>query len=81
MADLLNFTITPKSAVQVNVPRATIGGKWVDSNNQSIVLADLTGANAVEWPGVLTALTPEQRQQLIELVAQELLRMRAGVEL
>lgn len=80
MADLLDFAITPLAAANVNVPRATIEARIVDSSDQSIVLADLTGANALTFPGVITTLTPEQRQALIRLVAIWLIRVKAGID-
>jgi type IV secretory pathway TrbD component len=79
MADLIDFSITPLASANVNVPRATIEARVVDSSDQNIVIADLTGANALIFPAVITTLTPEQRRQLIQLVAHWLVRVKAGI--
>jgi len=79
MPDILNYSVTVLGAANVNVPRATIAARVVDSSNQSIVLADFTGGNALNWPGVLTTLTATQRQQLIDMVATTIILMRAGL--
>ncbi len=79
MPDLLNFSITPLAAVNVNVPRASIAATVVDSGNQNIVLADFTGANALNFPGVISTLTAAQRQELIQMIANWLIFTKAGL--
>jgi len=78
--DLLEYAITPLAAAAVTVPRATIAARIVDSTNQSIVLADFTGANALSFPGVLTTLTAAQRQELVQMIATWLLMTKAGLQ-
>lgn len=78
MPDLQDFRILNRAGVTVNVPRFTIEAKIVDSQTGA-VLADFTGLNAVEFPVVLTLLTPTQRRDLIEQLAQQILYMRAGL--
>ena len=78
MPDLQQFTITSLSSANVNVPRARIEARVVDSQTGALI-ADLTGANAITFPGVLTQLTVDQRRELIELVATWLIQVRAGV--
>ena len=79
MPDLLDFDITPLGAVSVSVPRASIEARVVDSSDQSIVLADFTGANAIVFPQVILTLTPAQRLQMARLLAMWLIRLKAGL--
>lgn len=79
MADLLNFAITPQSAANVNVPRATIEATVVDSSNQNVVLADFTGANALNFPGVISTLAAADRLELAQMVANWLILKKAGL--
>jgi len=78
MADILQFQITALASASVNVPRAQIEGKVVDSANQSTVIADFTGANALIFPAVITTLTAAQRLELAQLIAGWLIRTKAG---
>jgi len=79
MADILQFQITALASASVNVPRAQIEGTVVDSANQSTVIADFTGANALIFPAVITTLTAAQRLELAQLIAGWLIRTKAGV--
>jgi len=79
MADFLQFQITALSSANVNVPRATIEALVVDSDDQSIVIADFTGVNALNFPGVITTLTAAQRLELARMIAGWLLRVKAGL--
>ncbi len=78
MPDLQNFAITPLGAANVNVPRATIEALVTDSQSGA-VLADFTGANALNWPGVVSTLTGAQRLVLAEMVANWLIFVKAGL--
>ena len=78
MPDLQGFTITAQSAANVNVPRATISCTVLDATTGA-VLADLTGANAIQWPGVIATLTAADRRELAQLIATWLVRKVAGV--
>lgn len=75
--DIQAFSITPLGPANVNMPRATIAGRIEEPSGT--VVADFTGANALTWPGVVNQLTAEQRSALIDLIAQTLLLMRAGL--
>ena len=79
MPDLQEFLITPQASANINVPRATISAKVTDSSTGE-VLSDFTGANAIQWPSVLTTLTATQRQNLIDLVATTIVMMKAGFQ-
>lgn len=79
MADFLNFQITALGSASVNVPRAQIEAKVVDSSNQQTVIADFTGANALIFPAVVATLTGPQRLELAQLIAGWLLRTKAGL--
>jgi hypothetical protein len=79
MPDFLNFLITPLGSASVNVPRAQIEAKVVDSANQQTVIADFTGANALIFPAVIATLTAPQRLELAQLIAGWLIRTKAGL--
>lgn len=79
MSDIMNLTITKLSSANVNVPRVQIQCKIVDSSNQDIVLADLTGANAILFPAVIAQLTTEQRDEFVEMIINWLIRAKSGV--
>jgi hypothetical protein len=79
MPDFLNFLITPLGSASINVPRAQIEAKVVDSSNQSQIIADFTGANALIFPAVIATLTAPQRLELARLIADWLLRTKAGL--
>lgn len=74
--DIQNFSITANSAVNVNVPRFTITATVFDG---PAVVADFTGANSLVFPAVLATLTAQQRRDLIDLIANTLIQMKAGI--
>lgn len=81
MADLNNFSITPGSVVSVNVLDYVIAGTFTDSSTgQPIPQADFTGENVQHFPFCLALLTETQRRQIVDGVASQVLRMRAGLE-
>ncbi len=77
--DLVNYKITPLGASAVTIPRATIEATVVDSSNQALVLADLTGAAAIQFPAVLGQLSAADRAEFIAMVAGWLIQKRAGL--
>ena len=79
MPDLLAFKITVLSSANVNVPRAQIEAKIVDSQTQQTVIADFTGANALIFQAVITTLTAAQRLELANMIANWLLLTKAGL--
>lgn len=79
MTDLLDFKITPLATASVNVPRAQIEARVVDSRTQQTVIADFTGANALVFPAVIATLTAAERLELANLIAEWLVRTKAGV--
>lgn len=80
MPDLQNFTITAQSAANVNVPRALISCLITDSVNGA-VLADFTGANAINFPGVISTLSAADRAELADMIATWLVFKKAGIQL
>lgn len=74
--DIQNFSITANSAVNVNVPRFTITATVLDG---PAVIADFTGANSIQFPGVLATLNAQQRRDLIDLIANTIIQMKAGI--
>jgi hypothetical protein len=82
MADYLDYTLTPLGSANVNVPRATISVRVVDSSNQATTLLDLTGANTIAWPAEWGQLTNDERLELGHIIANYLIQRRmrlAGV--
>jgi hypothetical protein len=77
--DLLNYTVTAGSRGNVQLPRYTISCLCVDSSNQSIVLADLTGANAIQFPAVIDTLTATQQRQILDFVIDYIIQIKAGI--
>lgn len=75
--DIQNFSVTPRAAVSNTLPRFEIAAQVYDG---AALVADFTGANTLMFPGVLASLSVEQRQTLIDSVAQTIVRMRAGVQ-
>lgn len=76
MPDLQNFSVTAASAVNVNVPRFTISCQVVQG---ATVLADFTGANAIQFPSVLSTLSAAQRRELVDLIANTIVYQKAGL--
>lgn len=79
MPDLLGFQITPLGSASVTVPRFRIECQVVKSSDQTKVLLDVTGANAIQFPAVLATLSTEDRRDLLEVIAHFLIRKAAGV--
>lgn len=81
MADLNNFSVTPGSVASINTLDYVIAGTFTDSSTgQPIPQADFTGENAQHFPFCLNLLTEEQRRSVVDGVAAQVLRMRAGLE-
>jgi hypothetical protein len=78
MADLQNFSITQRAVARINVPRATISARVVDSGSGA-VLSDFTGANAILFPEVLETLTPQDQAAISEYIAMWLVQKKAGL--
>lgn len=79
MPDLQNYSLTPAGSANVNVPRALIQARVVDSVTGQ-VLFDFTGANQIVFPAVWAQLTPAQRLALGDILAPHLIYMVAGLE-
>lgn len=79
MADISHFSVTPTGAANVNVIDVAITARVVDSNTQEVI-ADYTDANTLHFPGVLTTLTAEQRQAIMDMVAMPIVLMKAGLQ-
>lgn len=81
MADLNNFSVTPGAVANINVLDYVLTGVFTDSSTgQPIANADFTGANAQHFPFCLGLLTEDQRRTVVDQVAAQVLRMRAGLE-
>jgi hypothetical protein len=78
--DLIGFSVTRNGTVSLpNAPTWLIAGKIVDSTNQSTVLQDFTGANAVSFPQVIGNLTAAQQDDFVARVVQDILSKRFGL--
>ena len=78
MPDLTNFSITQNAPAQITCPSATIEARVVDSTTSEL-LADFTGPNAIQFPSVLTSLSPPQRLELVNMVCSFIIFSKAGV--
>ena len=78
MPDFKNFSIAALSTANVSVPRFTISVQVVNSQTGALI-TDLTGANALAFPGVLTSLTVQQRRDLLDLLVNQLILIKAGL--
>jgi hypothetical protein len=78
MPDLNNFAVTRAVAVNANVPSHQITGTLTDSSTGKSI-ADYTGPNALSWPAVLATLTVAQQDEIVGLVANRLIEMKAGL--
>ena len=76
MPDLMEFSVTRISNASVSLPRWTIAGKLVSSQDHSQVIKDFTGANAVTFPQVLSSLTAAERDELVRDITMWLLQKR-----
>ena len=84
MANLQGYSVTRNGSVNINnFPRYTITGRIEEVNPATGLmenLVDFTGGNALVWPAVLTTLTAEQRDTLLNNMATSIIRMKAGLE-
>jgi len=78
MADYQNYSITPRSAVNVNLPRLEIEVQITDSNTGAIQF-DFTGVNSIMFPQYMTNLTPDERRAFAQYIASWLIRHKAGM--
>lgn len=79
MADLLNYSVVRLAAASLTVPRWQISGQIVSSVNQSQILQDFTGANAVVFPNILGNLTNNQQDDWVEHIMLDLIQRRFGI--
>lgn len=77
MANFQEFSVTPGAAAQVTAQIFTVAVSIQEDDGT--VIADFTGANALQWPTDLAALTEEQRLQLLQVVVNDFVLMRAGL--
>lgn len=75
----MNYSLTKMSAVSVVVPRYSIACTVVDATDQSKVLADYTGANALLFPNALAGMSQSDRDEFIDLVASWIIHKHAGL--
>lgn len=80
MPDLQNFSITPLSNANVNVPRFRIEATITDSQTGA-VFNDFTGPNAITFPADLASILPTaaERREFIDQLAHYLIRKKAGL--
>lgn len=72
MADLLDYKVTVTGGAPA--PQFTVEARVVDSQNQSVLLKDLTGNRALNWPAAFSSLTPEQQDELRQIIGGYLVR-------
>lgn len=83
MADLQAFSVVQNGAMNINqCPRYVITGQYEQSNPTTgmiEIIADFTGANALDFPNVLKTLTLEQINFLVNKWSPDLLAIKAGL--
>lgn len=75
MPDIQNFAITRLAPASLTVPRWQLSGQVTDSKTGA-VLADFTGANVVNFPGILGTLTNAQQDELVNLIVTWLVQKK-----
>jgi hypothetical protein len=76
MADLQNFSVTRKLAANINTQTHEITGQVIEGGQ---MIADYTSGNALQWPGVLNELSPEQQDTIVQELAQTVILLKAGL--
>lgn len=72
MADLLDYAITVTGGAPA--PQFTVAARVVDSQTQTVLLKDLTGNRALQWPAAFSTLTPDQQDELRRMIGGFLVR-------
>lgn len=84
MANIQQYSVTRSGTTNIqNFPRYVITASVEDTDPVTglrVVIADFTGANALNFPAVMATLTPEQRDRFIELVSMWLVNVKAGLQ-
>jgi hypothetical protein len=79
MPDLQNFSIARNGTVSIaSFPRFTITAQVCDSKTGAVI-TDLTGAAALDFPSCVKAMTTEHQLLFARMVAQWLVREKAGL--
>jgi hypothetical protein len=78
MPDLSVYSVTEDAQpATITVPTYTIEAKLVDG---ATTIADYTGSSALSFPGVLGALTEAQRSELLDMIGNTVVQMKAGLQ-
>ena len=77
MANIMNLSVTPRAAAQVNVPRFEIEFQVVD--NDGTVLQDFTGQNSLMFPAILTSLSAVERRRVVQAMLHMIIQMQANL--
>lgn len=80
MPDILDQSFEVLGTATITIPRVALSVRVVDSHDQRISVADLTGANRIIFPDALASLSQEQVIGLLQRAAVFLMRDRAGLE-
>jgi hypothetical protein len=78
MADFRNFQLTAQADASLTVARINIEATVVDSTTGAVI-ADFTGANAVQFAIRVPGFTAAQHRAIAEQLARDILHMKAGV--
>jgi hypothetical protein len=78
MPDLLDYSVTRIANAQLTVPRWSIAGRIVDSQDQSIEIQDFSGSPII-FPTVLGNLSAAQQDRWVEEVVRDLIYRRFGL--
>lgn len=75
--DLQNYEIDAQADANVNVARIRVRCTvWVNG----VQVADFTGGNAIVFAIRIQGFSVAQHREVVELVANKVIRMKAGIE-
>ena len=78
MTDIQNYGVAHTAAQLVTVPGALISATVIDDSGA--IIADYTNGAEINFPAALAALSLAQRTRLMDSIALDIVRMRAGLD-
>lgn len=78
MPDLTNYKVTAQADASLTVARVNVEAKVIDDTTRAVI-ADFTGANAIQFAVRVPGWTAIQHRELVEEIAHWLIRKKAGL--
>jgi hypothetical protein len=76
MPDFTDYAVTRETPANLNVPTHRLAGKIIDG---ATTLADYTGDNVLTFPSVLSTLSLEHQDLIVNMVSQRIMELKAGI--